>query len=281
MKRATGSVRSLRPLLIGRYLILTFFSAVSIFPIIWLFLSSIKMQVDLLARPPVFFFKPTVQYYIYCFKTGFFGSFFVNSLVVALFTTFFSIIIGGIGGYSLARLRFYGKRFLAFFILSLRMLPAVLLVIPIYILARELGIINTKLSLVITYIAFNLPFVTWMLRSYMDNIPVEVEEAARTDGASRIYTLIKITFPLSLPGLFSTAIFCFLLSWNEFIFATTLTSSPKAQTFPVAVSGFIGCRGIAWSALAASTCIMLVPPLLFGIFAQRFIIRGFISGALK
>jgi len=281
MKRAIGSPRSLRLLAIGRYSILTFLSAISLFPIIWLFISSIKKQVDLLARPPVWFFKPTAQYYIYCLERGFFGNYFINSLIVALFTTFLSIIIGGLGGYSLARFRFYGDKFMAFLILAFRMLPAVTLVIPMYLLARKFGLVNTKLSLIIAYVAFNLPFVTWMIRSYMDNIPVEVEEAAMTDGASRIRTLVKITLPLSLPGLFSTAIFCFLLSWNEFIFATSLTSSPKAQTFPVAVSGFIGCRGIAWSALAASTCIMLLPPLLFGILAQRYIIKGFVPGAIK
>lgn len=281
MKSAIGAPKSLRFLVMGRYSLLAILSAISVFPIIWLFLSSIKTQVDLFARPPVLFFKPTAQYYIYCLETGFFGSYFVNSLIVALFTTFFSIIIGGLGGYSLARFRFCGDKFMAFLILSFRMLPAVTLVIPMYLLARKFGLVNTKLSLIIAYVAFNLPFVTWMIRNYMDNIPVEVEEAAMTDGASRISTLVRITLPLSLPGLFSTAIFCFLLSWNEFIFATSLTSSPKAQTFPVAVSGFIGCRGIAWNALAASTCIMLLPPLLFGIFAQRYIIRGFVPGAIK
>ncbi|MCD6318547.1 carbohydrate ABC transporter permease [Candidatus Aerophobetes bacterium] len=281
MKVIISPRKNFRTILVGKYLLLFILSVLSLFPIFWLIITSIKMEVDIFARPPLLIFRPTIQHYVYVLKTGFFGSYFLNSLSVALFTTFFSIIIGGLGAYSLARFKFYGDKLMAFLILSFRMLPPVALVIPMYLLARKFGLANTKLSLIIAYTAFNLPFVTWMLRSYLDNVPVEVEEASMIDGASRMSTLVRITLPLSLPGIFATAIFCFLLSWNEFIFALSLTSSPKAQTLPVAVSGFISARGIAWGELSASTFIMLLPAFLFGVFAQRYIIKGLIPGAIK
>jgi len=264
-----------------KYVLLVILCALFLIPLILLVRITIITEADLFTRPPVLFFKPTLQAYSFVLKRGVFVSCLLNSLIVASSVTFVSIIVSLPAAYSLARSKALQKQSIGFFILAFRMVPAAVLVIPIFLIAANYGLVNTRLSLILVYTAWNLPFVTWLLRSYMDKIPVEVEEAAMTDGASRITTLVKIVLPLSLPGIFAVAIFCFLLSWNEFIFALTLTSSPKAQTLPVYITGFMEAFGTNWGNLATSTLLMILPALAFGIFAQRYLVKGLSVGIIK
>lgn len=266
---------------IFRYFMLIILTFITLFPLLWLFMTSLKSEVDIFAKPPVLHFQPTLQAYSYIMKMGFFESYFLNSLIVAVLTVVASLIIGGLGAYSLARFQFHGSSFLAFIVLALRMLPGVVIVIPLYLIMQRFGLINTKISLVIAHTALNLPFVVWMLRSYFMSIPRELEEAAMLDGASRLLSIRKIIVPLSAPGIVATAMFTFLLSWNEFLFALNLTFSPKAQTMPVAVTGFISARGIAWGELSAAATIMLLPGIVFGVFARKYIVSGLVGGAIK
>ncbi|NPV52426.1 MAG: carbohydrate ABC transporter permease [Firmicutes bacterium] len=264
-----------------RYSILIILTFIALFPLIWLFMTSLKNEIDIFARPPVLVFQPTFQAYRYIIKMGFLEKYFLNSLIVATLTVAVSLIIGGLGAYSLARFRFAGNSFLAFTILASRMLPGVVLVIPLYLLMQRFKLTNTRTALIIAHTAFNLPFVVWILRSYLASIPRELEEAAMIDGASRLLAIRKVIAPLSTPGIIATAMFTFLLSWNEFLFALNLTFSPEAQTMPVAVTGFISARGIAWGELSAAATVMLLPGLVFGIFARKYIVSGLTRGAIK
>lgn len=264
-----------------RYIFLVIFSLFAIGPSIWFFLSTVKTEVDLFTRPPLIFFKPTLINYSHVITVGQFHLYFLNSIIIALFGTFISVIVGGIGAYSLIRGRYRGKQAVSSFVLLFRMIPAIAIVIPIYLVARQFRLTNTKIVLILAYTAFNLPFVTWMMRGYIATIPLEMEEAAMIDGASKLDILVRIVFPVSLPGLFSTAIFCFLLCWNEFVVALSLTSTARAQTLPVYVLKFITPQGLIWGYLSTASFLMLLPALAFGLFAQRYIIEGLRAGITK
>jgi ABC-type glycerol-3-phosphate transport system permease component len=161
------------------------------------------------------------------------------------------------------------------------MLPPVALVIPIYLIMQFFHILNTLGAVIILHTTLTLPFSIWMLRSYFMAIPVELEEAAFMDGAGRFLILYRVIAPLSLPGVFATSIFAFVQSWNEYIFALTLTSTPKSQTLPVGVAGFITARGVAWGELSAAGTLMLIPVIIFSIFMQRYLKSGLFTGAMK
>ena len=161
------------------------------------------------------------------------------------------------------------------------MIPAIAIVIPIFLVVRQVGLINTRIVLILAYTAFNLPFITWMMRGYIRTIPREMEEAASIDGASRGQIMLRVVFPVSTPGILSTSIFAFLLCWNEFVVALSLTNTSKAQTLPIYVLGFVTPQGLIWGDLATSTFLMIIPAILFGVFAQRFIVEGLRAGISK
>jgi multiple sugar transport system permease protein len=161
------------------------------------------------------------------------------------------------------------------------MLPSIVLVIPLYLLAKQFGLGNTHAGLILAYTALNLPFAIWMIRGFILTIPIELEQAALVDGCSLLQILRYIILPLALPGIASSAVFIFLSCWNEFIVALSLTYSRQAQTMPVAVTSFISARGIAWRELAAAACVMLLPGLAFGIVARHFLVSGLTHGAVK
>jgi multiple sugar transport system permease protein len=270
------------PLLLAfRYLLLVCLAAVAAFPILWLFLTSIKSDRDLFSLPPPLVFQPTWEGYQRVFDVGFFRYNLVNSFIAAAGTVVVTLVFGIPAAYTLARGRSWFTKAQGALILTARMLPSIVLVIPLYLLARRFGLSNTHLGLIIAYTALNLPFAIWMIRSFILTIPIELEQAALVDGCSLPQILRYIVVPLALPGIASSAVFIFLACWNEFILALSLTYSRQSQTMPVAVTSFISARGIAWRELAAAACVMLLPGLLFGIFARRFLVAGLTHGAVK
>jgi multiple sugar transport system permease protein len=256
------------------YLILIVVTLLALFPLYWMIGTSMKDNVDIFDVNPQFLFKPTNVHYTYIFTVAYFPEYFKNSIVIGLFTTFLSIIIAFPSAYSLSRLKFRYKTFTSLVILAGRMLPPVALIVPVFLIMQNVKLLNTLTSIILMHTTLVLPFSVWMLRSYFMSIPLELEEAAFIDGAGRFLILHKIIAPLSLPGIFATAIFAFVESWNEYIFSLTLSSTPAAQTLPVGVAGFITARGVAWGELSAAGTLMVIPVIIFSIFMQKYLKGG-------
>lgn len=253
---------------------------VILFPPVVLFLTSIKTELDALSFPPKWIFKPTLENYTEIFEFSPFAKYLLNSFIVASLNTGVVLVLGSFAAYSLARFRFKGADDIAFWILSVRMMPPVAAIIPIYIIMRNLRLLDTPWSLVITYLTFNLPFAVWMMRSFFREIPREIEESALVDGCSIFRSFRSIALPLVAPGLAATGILTFIFSWNEFLFALILTGS-KAVTLPVGITGYMKETGINWGYMTAGGALALVPVILFTILAQKHLVKGLTMGALK
>lgn len=253
---------------------------VFLFPVLYLVLTSLKTQVDAFKYPPVWIFTPTFSNYTEVFDLYPFGRFLVNSLVVASGSTIVAVLLGAMAAYALARFTFRRSKDLAFWILSIRMTPPVAAIIPIFIIMRMLGLLDTWASMIIAYSTMNLPFATWLLRGFFREIPRELDESALVDGCSWFTAFLRVALPLAAPGLVVTAIFVFIFSWNEFLFALILTAT-NSETLPVAVTGFIRETGIMWGHMAAAGVVIMMPMVLFSLAVQRYMVRGLTMGAIK
>ncbi|MDY0092244.1 MAG: carbohydrate ABC transporter permease [Candidatus Vecturithrix sp.] len=253
---------------------------VILLPPFLLVLTSIKTELDALSFPPKWIFQPTLQNYREIFDTSPLAAYGANSLIVASLNTAICLVIGSLAAYGLARFRFKGSEDLAFWFLSVRMMPPVAGIIPIYILMKNLRLLDTVWCLIFAYLTFNLPFVIWMLKGFFEEIPREIEESALIDGCSEFGVYLKIALPLIAPGLAATAILAFIFSWNEFLFALILTGT-KAVTLPVGIIGFMKETGINWGYMTAGGVLALIPVLLFVMFVQRHLVKGLTMGALK
>ena len=253
---------------------------VILFPPVVLFLTSIKTELDALSFPPKWIFKPTLENYTEIFEFSPFARYLLNSFIVASLNTGVVLVLGSFAAYSLARFRFKGADDIAFWILSVRMMPPVAAIIPIYIIMRNLRLLDTPWSLVITYLTFNLPFAVWMMRSFFREIPREIEESALVDGCSIFRSFRSIALPLVAPGLAATGILTFIFSWNEFLFALILTGS-KAVTLPVGITGYMKETGINWGYMTAGGALALIPVIVFTVLAQKHLVKGLTMGALK
>ncbi len=271
----------------------------AVFPVVWSYLNSFKPPEQIFELPPNVIFTPTLHNYAVIFglevgaeaegvaqtqaATGAASQlpkYFMNSLIISVGTTVLSLAIGCLAAYSLARFRFAAKRYMLLAILFVRMVPTVVLAIPIYTLWRALGLIDTHQGLILAYLSFNLPFVIWMMRGFFVDIPVEIEEAALIDGCSRLNALIRVILPLAAPGIATTSVFALLLGWNEFLFAVLLTAD-KAKTLTQAILNYVTDRAILWGNLYAAASIVLLPVLLFSLVVQKHLARGLTGGAVK
>ncbi len=251
-------------------------------PLIWTFLSSLKPSSEIIRYPSRIIPSAIVlDHYRDLFKHTFFLSYFWNSLLVGLITTPLTLLVATPAAYSLTRFRFRGRDLYASLILFSYMVPLLLLGIPMFLIMRYLHILNTRLSLILSYVAFSLPFSMWMLRSFFLSIPLSLEEAAMVDGASRTKALVKIILPLSKPALISCGIFTFVLVWNEYTLALLFIRSESLKTLPIGIAAFIGTTSYEWGYILSAT-IMMTIPILFGfIFIQKALVRGFLAGATK
>jgi multiple sugar transport system permease protein len=266
---------------IVRRLLILLVAIFFLFPIVLIFLTSIKSRVDALAFPPVWIFKPTFENFREIFWLYDFNLFFRNSLIVAGGSTLFAMLLGVPAAYSLARHKFRGRSNVAFWILSIRMTPPIAAIIPLFILLRTVRLLDSLIGLILIYsVLLNVPFVVWMMRGFFEDLPVELEESAMVDGCSRFGAFSRIALVLAAPGLAGTAILIFLFSWNEFIFALILTAT-RARTMPVAVQLFMRETGILWGHMTAAAVVMMVPVILLVFFIQRYLVRGLTFGAVK
>ncbi len=257
--------------------------AITIVPFFWLVTTSFKRQVDYLSYPPTFFPPAwTLEGYQVLFEQQDLGHFFMNSVIITLTSTALAVFLGALAAYSLARARFPFRLngILGFWMLLTRMYPAIATAIPYFLIMRDLRLLDTRPALIITYTAFNLPFVVWLLIGFYEELPIELERAAMIDGCGPWQRFWKIVLPLSAPALVATAILSAVLAWNEFLFAVMLTRV-NAKTLPVVMSGFITDKGTQWDQMTALGVITVLPVLIFALAVQRYLVRGLTLGAVK
>lgn len=273
-----------------RLVLIAVIAALYAFPVLWVILTAFKERVDIFAQPPKLFFTPTLDNFARIFSdAGSEGSifssnfvrYFFNSALLSFGSVFTAIVFGTMGAYAASRFPFKNRDFAMFSILSTRMLPAVAVVIPVYLLYRALNLMNTYLGMTLLYTAFNLPFVIWMMRSFFDEIPREIEEAAMMDGSSRFRAFYKVALPQVKSGIAGAAVISLLFTWNEFLFASMLTGE-KTRTVPIALAQTLqGERGVDWGQLAAIETLYILPVLIAAALLQKYLLRGLTFGTVK
>ena len=253
------------------------------FPLIWMVVTSLRPQSELIRIPPSLIPKSiTFEHYARMLWETPFLRYFGNSMILAISTTALVVLIGTLGAYSLVRFTYRGRETLATLVLFTYLLPSVVLILPLYLLMVKIGLANTLPSLVIAYTTFALPYALWLLRSFMAGIPEDLESAALVDGASRIGAFIDVVLPQALPGIISTALFTFILAWNEYLYALVLVNSDQARPLTTGVMNMlITSFNIEWSLLMAASVMMSIPLIIIFTFLQSHLTRGFGAGGVK
>jgi multiple sugar transport system permease protein len=262
------------------YMLIGLVLIVFMIPIYLILASSLKQPVDMFSQPPKFIFTPTLQNYYDLFTMRPFHLQILNSLIVALGSTAFSLVVGSLAAYAISRIKNKWINDVSFWILSMRMFPPITVVVPYYIIFKTIGLLDTPLALIIVYSTFNIPLTVWLMKGFFDEVPAALEEAAQVDGHGVIATFFWVTLPLTAPGLAVAAVFCFIFSWNEFLFALMLTGS-KAQTVTVAVMSFWSSDAVQWGRIMAGSFIVLIPGMIFVLTCQRWLVKGLTMGSVK
>ncbi|MEP4031173.1 carbohydrate ABC transporter permease [Roseibium polysiphoniae] len=288
------------------------YAMVTILPLLWIIATGFKSPSDAIAYPPKVVFEPTLEGYVNLFTTrtrmtpdalaelgepqtwydkivreydmvisgpSRYGERFLNSIIIGFGSTFLSIFLGTLAAYGFSRFRVPLKDDLLFFILSTRMMPPIAVAIPIFLMFRQLGLSDTHLGMILLYTAVNLSLSVWLLKGFIDEIPIEYEEAALIDGYTRFQAFYKVVLPQAATGIASTSIFCLIFSWNEYAFAVLLTSG-TAQTAPPFIPTIIGV-GKDWPAVAAGATLFLVPVMVFTVLLRKHLLRGITFGAVR
>ncbi len=262
-----------------RYFVALILVVIFVFPVYWLFIISFKTPDEIFAFPPVWYPK-SIQFanYAVLFKDGDAATV-GNSLILASVSTFIAMILGTIAAYSLVRFKTGGEN-LAVWIISQRMMPPVAIVFPLFLLYVWLGWVDTYFGLILLYTAFSLPYVIWMMRGYIEDIPLELEESALVDGCTRWEVLWKVVLPMARSGLFATAVFTFIFAWNDFLFALVLTRT-EVTTYTVQVTHYFGGQSNFWAKIAAMSVLGTIPVFFTVAVMQRYLVRGISMGAVK
>lgn len=252
-----------------------------VFPIVWSVLNSFKTEQDVLAYPPKLVFSPTLAAY----RDVLFGSSSIlpnlwSSFVISVGTTIVTIVLAVPAAYALARVRMSGKRLAGFYVLATQMLPPVGIIIPYFLVLRNIGWIDTYQGMILIYLSFSLPFAIWLMVSYFEEIPLEMEEAAYLDGASRMRALWRIIIPQVQGGIAVTVVFVFLNAWNEFLFAVVLSGN-TVRPVTIAMFNFVSVEQTLWAKLAAVSVLAMLPVIVLGVVAQKNIVKGLTFGAVK
>ncbi|MEO1920134.1 MAG: carbohydrate ABC transporter permease [Paracoccaceae bacterium] len=289
------------------------YAMVTLMPLLWIIATGFKSPEDAISYPPKVIFEPSLEGYVNLFTTRTrvttsmeetllppetwydeiardsgtvisgptrYGQRFTNSVIIGFGSTFFSIFFGTLAAYAFSRFRVPIKEDLLFFILSTRMMPPIAVAIPIFLMFRQLGLNDTHLGMILLYTAVNLSLSVWLLKGFIDEIPLEYEEAALIDGYTRFQAFYKVVLPQAATGIASTAIFCLIFAWNEYAFAVLLTSG-SAQTAPPFIPTIIGVGGQDWPAVAAGATIFLIPVMIFTILLRKHLLRGITFGAVR
>jgi multiple sugar transport system permease protein len=281
MAAVVGSPRARRLEAALIYGVLIALTLAFLFPVVWVLSLSLKTRLQVLATPPLYLWWPTFENYVDVLTRADFLRAFLNTLIVSASAVLLSLCVGAPAAYAFARFPFAGRSFLFFALLVMRMLPPIAVLVPMYVLFSKLGLATTRFSVVLAYTTFSLPLVVWIMRGYFEDLPVELEESAWIDGASRFGTFLYIVLPMARPGLVAASILCLQLAWNDFLFAAVLTNN-ATQTLPVLMGAFnAGDSGMDWGGLTASGMLVTLPVVIFSFAAQRHLVAGLSSGAVK
>jgi multiple sugar transport system permease protein len=270
----------------GRFF-LVFMIIYTVVPMAWMVLTSLKGGFAAMMFPPQWWpAEPTLANYTRLINPNDsigrdFLRYFWNSLWVSTLTTVLAVAVAVPAAYAFSRFRFPGRTFLFFAVLLRNMFPAVIFLVPLFILMRLLGLVNTHGSLVLTYLTFGLPLAIWLLKGFYDNIPIQLEQAARIDGATRFQAFFLIVMPLSTPGIIATAIYSFIGAWNEYIYAYTFLTRQDQMTLPIGIQRFFAENSTDWPGLMAATFMMSVPVVVLFLVLQRYFVRALTEGAVK
>jgi multiple sugar transport system permease protein len=257
--------------------------AFAVVPLLWMILTSVKTNREITQDTSLIPQSLTTANYISLFSGREFGAYLTNSIIVTFVSVAVALILGTQAAYVLARFRLRGgmQRYVGFSLLMVRLLPPIVIIIPIFLVAQGVGLLNTRLSLIVVYAAFNVTIVVWMMESFFREIPVDLEEAAMVDGDTRFTAFRRIVLPLAAPGLVATGIFAAITTYNEFLFALVLTSTPAAETMPIGAATLIGRINVDWGAMSAAGVVGALPIVIFSIFVQKHLVRGLTMGAVK
>jgi ABC-type glycerol-3-phosphate transport system permease component len=253
------------------------------FPLLWMVLTAFKPRTEALSFPPSFLPREwTLEHFRRVLNNTPFVAFFTNSVIVAVSTTAIVMLVAMFGAYSLARFRYPGRRLVGRMILFTYLLPSTVVLVPLYLIVVGLGLANSLAGLVVVYSTFALPFALWLLHAFVAAMPVDIEEAARVDGASRMGAFFDVVVPQALPGLISTALFTFILSWNEYLFSLVFINDTRSKTLPAGVTSLLlDSMNVEWNLLMAASVLITMPVLVFFAFLQKHLTRGFGAGAVK
>jgi multiple sugar transport system permease protein len=263
------------------YLPLTLMLSFTIFPIYWTINTAFKPEGDIMKRPLEYLpLSPTVENFVIAWSNVGFSTYIKNSLIVGVSTVLLVLVFSTLSGYALSRFQFKGKRGFMLMLLCTQFIPRSMMIIPLFLIFKNLGLISSPLSLIITYTAVEIPFTTILMSGFISNVPKELEEAAMIDGCNKIQALRYVVFPLLLPGIVATAVFTFIYTWNEFLLALMLTNQQSKFTLPVGLSTMMGEFNVNYGALAAGSVIALIPAVLLFAYAQKHLVNG-MGGAVK
>jgi multiple sugar transport system permease protein len=262
-----------------QFLVILLTAVFILVPIYWIVSGAFKQQVDIFQLKLLF--TPTLENVEIIFRSPYnlFDKL-VNSTLVALSTILIAIPIATMAAYSFSRFRMKGERLMFVTILATQFVPAVVIVLPFFILFRDLGILDTRLALVLVNLSLVMPFAIWMIKSFIDSIPLDSEEAALVDGSSRFQVILNVTLPMALPGVITAGIFCFILAWNEFLFAVIITTN-KAVTLPVGLSLFHAEEGVLWHLISAAGIMIMLPMFVLATIIQKHFVQGMTMGAVR
>lgn len=272
--------RRRRRLTILRAVVAALLTLLFLGPILWMVSTAFKVGNQAFSATPTVFFSPTLEN----FRDVFSDSTFTKSLLTSLFTagasTVLALLLGAGIAYPLARRSIRGQQQLAFWILSLRIIPPIVVIIPLFLMLRTVGLTGSVWSLVVMYTYMNLPLTVWLLRGFFADLPVEIEEASFVDGASRLRSFFGVTVPLAMPGIVATALLAFIFAWNEFLFANILTGA-DTRTAPVGLTTYVTPTNVEWSHIMAAGTLVVLPVWIGALAAQRYLVRGLTMGAVK
>jgi multiple sugar transport system permease protein len=274
------SARSGNAKTVAAYVVLIALLLFFLLPYAWMILTSFKTRLDIFAMPPKAAFAPTFANYREAFVEKNFLQNLRNSAVVCFFSVLLSLLIGLPSAYAFSRFRMKGDRFIFFYMLGTRFAPVIILALPLYFIMTRMRLLNTFLGIIIAHTAFNIVFVVWMMKSFFDSVPREIDEAAIVDGCSWFSVFARMGVPLTMNGIAATAVFCAINSWNEFLMALILTGG-STVTLPVAIPRLLTPQGTAWGQLAAVGSVVTLPVILFAFLVQKYMVRGMSAGSIK
>lgn len=264
------------------YLILLTATFTALFPLFWTVSTSIKFKVETYVLPPKFIsFTPTAKNYTSLFAMESFTRIYMNSILITVFSTLICLIAGSFTAYAIARrAAFTGRRPLEALMIAVRALPGIVIILPLFNLGSYIGIYDNIWAITLIYAGFTIPFAVWLMTSFFEQIPIEIEEAARIDGAGTFALFRRVLFPIAAPGLVATGVFVALLSWNEFLIPVIMAGE-NSKTLPVLVASFISNRTLDWGPMAAAATVAIIPIAIFTVFIQKWLVSGLSGGAVK